>query len=359
MYWIKCLCGSISRHVGETSETEMAFGLPLCHCNVCRYSTGLLFTSYLPTENPGSFEGLSVFKGADGSCRYFCLICGCHVYQSHKDQDGELRWGVATGVITRSGDSSARVSYTAHQKVDDATDGGASMWLPLETQQNPSSRSHSGSFTPKSKHLDALCACEAIHLRITRPNKASHLPHRAYPDLMYPYCSTDESITSNPSDEKWWIKGDKYLAGTCICESCRRASGFEIQTWAFIPRANIFIPSTDGSGSEVALDFESLPTGALKSYQSSQGAVRHFCGGCGATVFWRDATDSSVVDVSVGIFRADEGARAENWFHWHKSRISFAEEVQNHRSGPLAIAAQGLLGTLSMGLKGSSEGGLD
>ncbi|KAL5596147.1 hypothetical protein FOVSG1_009836 [Fusarium oxysporum f. sp. vasinfectum] len=176
---------------------------------------------------------------------------------------------------------------------------------------------------------------------------------------MYPYCSTDESITSNPSDEKWWIKGDKYLAGTCICESCRRASGFEIQTWAFIPRANIFIPSTDGSGSEVALDFESLPTGALKSYQSSQGAVRHFCGGCGATVFWRDATDSSVVDVSVGIFRADEGARAENWFHWHKSRISFAEEVQNHRSGPLAIAAQDLLGTLSMGLKGSSEGGLD
>ncbi|KAG6984815.1 hypothetical protein FocnCong_v006066 [Fusarium oxysporum f. sp. conglutinans] len=233
------------------------------------------------------------------------------------------------------------------------------MWLPLETQQNPSSRSHSGSFTPKSKHLDALCACEAIHIRITRPNEASHLPHRAYPDLMYPYCSTDESITSNPSDEKWWIKGDKYLAGTCICESCRRASGFEIQTWAFIPRANIFIPSTDGSGSEVALDFESLPTGALKSYQSSQGAVRHFCGGCGATVFWRDATDSSVVDVSVGIFRADEGARAENWFHWHKSRISFAEEVQNHRSGPLAIAAQGLLGTLSMGLKGSSEGGLD
>ncbi|EXK32404.1 hypothetical protein FOXG_08633 [Fusarium oxysporum f. sp. lycopersici 4287] len=359
MHWITCLCGSVSRHAGETLETEMAFGLPLCHCNVCRYSTGLLFTSYLPTEKPRSFEGLGVFKGADGSCRYFCSICGCHVYQSHKDQDGELRWGVATGVITRSGDSSARVSYTAHQKVDDAIDGGASIWLPLETQQNPSNRSHSGSFTPKSMHLDALCACEAIHLRITRPNEASYLPHRAYPDLTYPYCSTDESITSNPSDEKWWIKGDKYLAGTCICESCRRASGFEIQTWAFIPRANIFIPSTDGSGSEVALDFESLPTGALKSYQSSQGAVRHFCGGCGATVFWRDATDSSVVDVSVGIFRADEGARAENWFHWHKSRISFAEEVQNHRSGPLAIAAQGLLGTLSMGLKGSSEGGLD
>ncbi|EWY96981.1 hypothetical protein FOYG_05474 [Fusarium oxysporum NRRL 32931] len=359
MHWITCLCGSVSRHAGETSETEIAFGLPLCHCNVCRYSTGLLFTSYLPTEKPRSFEGLSVFKGVDGSCRYFCSICGCHVYQSHKDQDGELRWGVATGVITRSGDSSARVSYTAHQKVDDAIDGGASIWLPLEAQQNPSNRSHSGSFTPKSMHLDALCACEAIHLRITRPNEASYLPHRAYPDLTYPYCSTDESITSNPSDEKWWIKGDKYLAGTCICESCRRASGFEIQTWAFIPRANIFIPSTDGSGSEVALDFESLPTGALKSYQSSQGAVRHFCGGCGATVFWRDATDSSVVDVSVGIFRADEGARAENWFHWHKSRISFAEEVQNHRSGPLAIAAQGLLGTLSMGLKGSSEGGLD
>ncbi|KAF5593983.1 hypothetical protein FPANT_4978 [Fusarium pseudoanthophilum] len=246
-----------------------------------------------------------------------------------------------------------------HQKVEDTIDGGASIWLPLEAQQNASNRAYSGSFTPKPKHLDALCACEAVHLRITRPNEASYLPHRSYPDLMYPYCSTDESITSNPSDEKWWIKGDKYLAGTCACESCRLASGFEIQTWAFIPRANLLILSAEGSESEVPLDFERLPTGALKAYQSSQGAVRHFCGGCGATVFWRDATDPSVVDVSVGLFRADEGARAENWLHWHKSRISFAEEVQTHRSGPLATAAQGLLGTLSMGLKGSIEGGLD
>ncbi|SCN90397.1 uncharacterized protein FFB20_11434 [Fusarium fujikuroi] len=338
----------------------MVSDLSLCHCNICRHSTGLLFTSYLPTEKPSSVEGLSVFEAPDGSCRYFCPTCGCHVYRSHQDQDGESRWGVATGVITRSDDSSVRVSYVTHQKVEDTIDGGVSIWLPLEAQQNLSKHSHSGSFTPKPKHFDALCACEAVHLRITRPNEASCLPHRAYPDLTYPYCSTDESITSNPSDEKWWIKGDEYLAGTCACESCRLASGFEIQTWAFVPRANILILSTDGSGSEVPLDFERLPTDALKAYQSSQGgAVRHFCGGCGATVFWRDATDSSVVDVSVGLFRADEGARAEKWLHWHKGRISFAEEVQTHRSGPLAIAAQGLLGTLAMGLKGSSKGGLD
>ncbi|CVK99488.1 uncharacterized protein FMAN_02328 [Fusarium mangiferae] len=337
----------------------MVSDFSLCHCNICRHSTGLLFTSYLPTEKPRDFGGLSAFEAPDRSCRYFCPTCGCHVYRSHQDQDGELRWGVATGVITRSDDARARVSYAAHQKVEDTIDGGASIWLPLEAQQNLSKRSLSGSFTPKPKHLDTLCACEAIHLRITRPNEASYLPHRAYPDLTYPYCSTDESITSNPSHEKWWIKGDRYLAGTCACESCRLASGFEIQTWAFIPRANISILSADGSGSEVPLDFERLPTDALKAYQSSQGAVRHFCGGCGATVFWRDAADSSVVDVSAGLFRADEGARAENWLHWHKGRISFAEEVQTHRSGPLAIAAQGLLGTLAMGLKGSSEGGLD
>ncbi|EXK23644.1 hypothetical protein FOMG_19595, partial [Fusarium oxysporum f. sp. melonis 26406] len=100
---------------------------------------------------------------------------------------------------------------------------------------------------------------------------------------MHPHCSTEESITSNPSDEKWWVQGDKYLAGTCACESCRLASGFEIQTWAFIPRANISIVAPDSSRTEVPLDFESLPTGALRSYQSSQGVVRHFCGGCGAT----------------------------------------------------------------------------
>jgi hypothetical protein len=357
MHWITCLCGSISRHVGETSETEMVSELPLCHCNLCRYSTGLLFTSYLPTEKPRSFEKLSVFEAPDSSCRYFCSTCGCHIYQSCKDQDGELRWGVATGVITRSDDSSARVRYTTHQKVEDTIDGGASMWLPLETQQNISDRSHSVSFTPNPKHLDALCACEAIHLRISRPNEASYLPHRAYPDLTHPYYSTDKSIALNPSDEKWWIQGDKYLAGTCACESCRLASGFEIQTWAFVPRANISITSTDGSESEseFPLDFENAPPGALKAYQSSQGAVRHFCGGCGATVFWRYISDATVVDLSVGLFRANGGARAENWLHWHKGRVSFAEEVQTHRSGPLSIAAQGLADTLATGLKRGSE----
>jgi hypothetical protein len=167
---------------------------------------------------------------------------------------------------------------------------------------------------------------------------------------MHPYSSTDESITTNPSDEKWWIQGDKYLAGTCACKSCRLISGFEIQTWAFVPRDNIsiFIP---GDSELKALDFKSLPAGVLKSYQSSGRAVRDFCGGCGATVFWRDVSDPSVIDVSVGLLRAEEGARAESWLCWWTGRVSFLEEVQTGRSGPFAAAAQTLIDKLSIGMK--------
>ncbi|KAH7150686.1 Mss4-like protein [Fusarium sp. MPI-SDFR-AT-0072] len=326
MHRITCLCGNMSRQLGaQPRRSDNVIDLSLCHCNTCRYSTGLLCTSYVPTEKPNSFDSLSVFDGVDGSSRYFCSTCGCHIFQSLKGGDGELSWGVATGVIICSDDSNERVRYAVHQKVEDTADDGASIWIPLEEQQRYSVHSHSDSLL-QTTYLDALCACEAIHLRITRPNTASYLPHRNYTDLMHPHCSTEESITSNPSDEKWWVQGDKYLAGTCACESCRLASGFEIQTWAFIPRANISIFAPDSSRTEVPLDFESLPTGALRSYQSSQGVVRHFCGGCGATVFWRGVSDPSVVDVSVGLFRADEGARAENWVHWFTGRTAYRRD---------------------------------
>jgi hypothetical protein len=33
--------------------------------------------------------------------------------------------------------------------------------------------------------------------------------------------------------------------GTCVCNSCRLSSGFPIQTWAFVPKSNIF--NADGS----------------------------------------------------------------------------------------------------------------
>jgi hypothetical protein len=126
--------------------------------------------------------------------------------------------------------------------------------------------------------------------------------------------------SENTADVKWWLRaGDtKYLAGTCACRSCRLASGVPVQTWAFVPKVNIELP--DGLPWTFA-------SGSLRQYNSSQGCYREFCSVCGATAFWHCEERPELVDVSVGLLRAPEGARAGTWLDWWTSRVSFREEA--------------------------------
>ncbi|KAH6961735.1 Mss4-like protein, partial [Ilyonectria sp. MPI-CAGE-AT-0026] len=201
--------------------------------------------------------------------------------------------------------------------------------------------------------LQAFCACSTVRFHITRPNAASLLPHSNFPDLMYPDGSTDDSIKGNPSGVKWWVPGGraKYLAGTCACRSCRLASGFEIQAWAFVPRSNIFFQVPGPNDSQVIpLNFDTLPPGILRSYASSPEVLREFCGGCGATVFWHDRSRPDVIDVSVGLLDAEEGARAENWVESWTKRGSFSE-VETARTGAASRTARDLITSPEKGMK--------
>ncbi|EXJ90524.1 hypothetical protein A1O1_03627 [Capronia coronata CBS 617.96] len=186
------------------------------------------------------------------------------------------------------------------------------------------------SATEQRGELDASCHCGGVAFRITPPNAASEACSSNYPDLLVPYHS---SSSENPTDAKWWLRADnsKYLAGTCACRSCRLGSGFPIQTWAFIPRANIL--QADGK----QLDYE---MGSLKEIESSKNCFRSFCGTCGATVFWHCRTRPGLVDVSVGLLRAEEGSRAERWLQWWTERVSFMEDALD----------QALVGDLQRGL---------
>ncbi|RYP61889.1 hypothetical protein DL769_007517 [Monosporascus sp. CRB-8-3] len=187
-------------------------------------------------------------------------------------------------------------------------------------------------------------------------------------------------LVKNPEDVKWWLRPPRapastdlnsntnamrYLAGTCACRSCRLISGFEIQTWAFVPRWNIWfhIPSPSKPGSSVAaeesvvqLDFATLPSGILKSYESTPGILREFCPRCGATVFWHDRWRPDLIDVSVGLFDAQGGSRAEKWLDWWSERVSFVEDVTNGRSGESARRAKALVEALERGLRTRVEG---
>lgn len=165
--------------------------------------------------------------------------------------------------------------------------------------------------------LQASCHCGGVKFYITRPNEASKKVRSPFPDLMIPY-HTGKS--ENPENKTWWIRHNtKYLAGTCTCKSCRVASGFEIQPWAFVPKCNIF--QEDGT----ELDYN---MGTLQRYVSSENIWREFCSVCGATVFWHCLENRpDLVDVSVGLLDPIEGARVEAWLDWWTQRVSFEESA--------------------------------
>ncbi|KAK7756889.1 hypothetical protein SLS62_000905 [Diatrype stigma] len=320
--------------------------------------------------------------------------------------------------------------FARHINTTGTKDGGLSPYIHNIDGLELGVHGHSGySSPPVEKHsittnaktmgdendvLLAHCHCQTVRFHITRPNAASRLPQSNFPDLMLAYqapIASEQEKTSalvkNPHDEKWWLRPPppptphqqqerngsaaaadgltRYLAGTCACRSCRLASGFEIQTWAFVPRANIYfhVPGasrlvtdhqeitasseieTDGTREReegevevVPLDFSSLSdSGLLKSYESSPGVLREFCPRCGATVFWHDRWRPDLIDVSAGLLDAPEGARAETWLDWWTGRVSFIEDVESGRCGDPARRARALVDALAKGL-GAIGGGM-
>jgi hypothetical protein len=306
--------------------------------------------------------------------------------------DGEREeWLLATGVIvgSPSPEDPKHASSTLeglvpdwkweHDGVSDTKDGGLSVWFDGNTpslespdespsevlEHSPIPPIFSPGATPPSTILPASCHCGTVRFHITRPDARSQLPQSPFPDLMIPYCRSDPATVQNPLDVKWWLRqdGTKYLAGTCACRSCRLASGFEIQTWAFIPRCNIFIyplssGKSVGDSSPRQLDFETVPPGVLRSYESSPGVAREFCHRCGATVFWHNTQRPDLIDVSVGLLQAPEGARAESWLEWWTARVSFAEDAGAQMPGQMlaSLRAKNLIQSLENGLDQKNRG---
>ncbi|KAI8933070.1 hypothetical protein NX059_009715 [Plenodomus lindquistii] len=198
------------------------------------------------------------------------------------------------------------------------------MTLPSHTNSAPTQGAE------KSEAVHAHCHCHGAEFWITPPNPSSKLASSPFPDLLIPH---HLNKSANPSNEPWWLPSSTtYLAGTCACKSCRRASGFDITFWAFVPTANIFLdaeftqPFPD--------DAEVLPPlwGTMKMYDSSEGVTRTFCGRCGANVMWSGSKEThgrdGLVDVAVGLLDG-EGARAEGMLGWWGDRVSFVEEEGN------------------------------
>lgn len=306
----------------------------------------LYFSCFPLAGEPKSVNGLTEYKSSPKLTRYFCPSCGSPMFIHTINDDS---WSLCSGVVDRvvgheqvSCLSLERIMQ--HEFVGDTTDGGLAVCLgdldtnpvPLFLQGPDGTSLKSADITPETmlqgedphasenvsesntpNTLQAGCHCGGVSFHVTRPDPASKACSSPWPDLLVPYHS---SSSDNPEDIKWWLRAhdSKYLAGTCACRSCRLGSGSPIQAWAFIPKANVF--QLDGK----PLDYR---MGSLKQYESSKDIFREFCGGCGATVFWHCLERPDLVDVSVGLLRANEGARASHWLDWWTERVSFIEDA--------------------------------
>ncbi|KAK4125165.1 hypothetical protein N657DRAFT_357779 [Parathielavia appendiculata] len=402
---ISCHCGAARQTLLPKEHNDLFSQVSFCHCDTCRHSTGLLCTSYAPVAShpPPSLTGLQSHSTSSTSTRYFCSTCGCHVFRAKHASTlsfpAEWDWEVATGVITDAPESRLPEQWH-HHHVQDTQDGGLSPFLLASSPPRPSQ-------SPPSVDddiLQASCHCTSISLQITPPSPdPKDNPDSPYPDLLLPYHSTPPHTVSNPSNEKWYLRlvpssssstskqeevylpddtaqqqqnptrspktetKTRYLSGTCACQPCRLTSGFEIQTWAFIPRRNISIsiPHSSSSSSNPdqpawakyqPLDFTNLPANLpLSTYESSPGRKREFCAVCGATIFWHDDFRPDLIDVSVGLFRPSAnsggGARAENWLEWWTERVSFSEDASKGRTGEAKTWGEGVIRLLEEGLR--------
>lgn len=387
-YEISCQCGGSKQTVKAAENATNRLDMSLCHCTTCRHVTGVLFTSYLPIQSPTLNSGIREYCSSNDSKRYFCTTCGCHLFQ-RSEINGLTKWCVATGVVSKGnynlmqtleaeGDES--IHHAHHINIADTKDGGLSTFLNFAEHTKPTEKRTSvkssamrpnDRATPKPPNaagdvLEASCHCGKVAFHITRPDDASRKPHSGLPDLMVPH-KTGAPEIKNTEDYKWWLRPSDsprpthYMAGTCACKSCRLTSGFEIQTWAFVPRSNIMIHISGSADSNQAidqeqgtslmpLDFTTLPQGIVQAYESSPGVLREFCGSCGATIFWHDRWRPDIIDVSVGLLKAPEGSRAEDWLEWWKTRVSFEEDAGLGRSGVVASNATSLVKSLARGM---------
>lgn len=340
--------------------SSIPLGCSLCFCNTCRILSGGGGISYLPTSYPVGENPIDPWKYALTPCRtsedmvrYFCSTCGSHVcvHIVHSNT-----WKVATGIWDRT---DGIIDWMGSKWIDETLDGGLSVALhtikvadgvdhPLGRWMLNDIQSGRAVEAPPEQllryerpelpndsedRLAASCYCGGVKFYITRPNEASKKVRSTFPDFIVPF--GNGVPPANPKNETWWLRCNdtKYIAGTCTCKSCRTSLGFEIQTWAFVPKCNIF------QGDEKPMEYE---MGTLKRYESSEGIWREFCGVCGATVFWHCDWRPDLVDVSTGLFDPKEGARAESWLEWWTERVSFKE---------MAVSTN-LINALEDGLKG-------
>ncbi|UNI23445.1 hypothetical protein JDV02_009262 [Purpureocillium takamizusanense] len=315
----KCSCGDVHLTF-DVPVSLLPLPVYLCHCSACRYATGspCTFHTQLPEGllpkflGDSSEEKLTSWLSYDGrGCTYdFCSTCGCHIGGVSIDRK---QWTPSTSIFTDHGPDNFNIGQ--HVFSESAKGGGiASLVTHISGRQlrcwNPAADDPTAKVVESKaevgadgeERLRAQCECGGVSFTFRRPTPAI----------------LDDPVLSkfvSPRDNKKW------MALYDICNDCRLVTGTHLVGWTFVP-LSLCEPRIDTT----------LQIGTSKTYSTSEGVLRSFCGTCGATVFFtcadrRPNDAQTVVDIATGIIRAPEGVMAENWFTWRTRPAHLASGV--------------------------------
>ena len=296
---LSCLCRSTRGHFAVPTSL-LPLPLVVCHCTICRHQSGNIVRTYFQIHPPhtSSFtvDGpVTDYKSTAGLTRSFCSSCGTNIYATdHRNScinicSGALDWEGRDNLL----------SLIHHNFVSHTKDGGSSVWLPDLPRWNTlpydnsdgdaistSPRAAKQAISPpkQSEELQCHCHCGAVQFKITPPNEESRSTVSGpYSDLLKPYVEIAHlpqqlKERENQSNSPWHVRpphSTRFLAGNCACHSCSKSSGFDIQSWSFVPLVNIL--TIDNEPIDVGLP-ELKKSGKLKTHHSSPGRHREFCG---------------------------------------------------------------------------------
>lgn len=329
---LTCLCGLINEPASLLPSASLPYDANMCHCNICRQTTGALSGSYIYLKGPPSDELLNnatAYKTSTSFTRFFCKRCGCNVFV-RCERDGA--WVACAGVIDLASDQRNPASGTNvsevlyHEHVSDATDGGIATFLTKLGERDVPC--YPTDFAEKAETMQKN---EIVHLRSTSLDQP--LSHRDDNIEVACYCGGVQLRIAPPSynetSEGWYVPADnsKYYARLCCCRSCRLALGFSHQPWTYVPPSHIYMvdgtPVVFGPKAKDTVQIEKL-----KYYQSSESVLRSFCSTCGATMFYQSFERPYIINVSVGVLRSKVGnVLAGEWLHWDRTMVSKRHEA--------------------------------
>ncbi|KAI2608159.1 DUF636 domain protein [Hypoxylon fragiforme] len=346
----RCHCGNV-----EFDLTIPTAILPLnayiCSCSSCRYTRGALCSLHvaLPqTISPEWTNGrinVSVHKspgsGAGGhGQRLFCPTCGVRVglFEPRMAQ-----WVVSTSLFRDTTAGPLFWSVTCFGFYKSPRDGGLLSWLPDGVGGKPL---HLGTvpydFPPDealsirpdgTEWLCVACFCGGVAFEIPRPAEAVRGdPHMAR--CVAPPLEKDNDEDKGEGKGKWKWKAYMDFGGDSWA-----LSGAQGMPWVQVPRAVLSpaVPTT-------------LEFGTVKTYKVSSTLTTGFCEYCGARVFLRDEEEgkkeadkgTEVLNVALGLLRAPEGAKAEDWVVWRAGRPEGVEEGKRFDGEFVDAMAEGM-----------------